>query len=412
MDACSISGLKEYILDMAETACEIQRQLTALPALGPENGGQGEIARAEFVGKRLATMGLKRQKRVDSPDPRVESGIRPNLICEIPGKSSRKLWLFGHLDVVPPGDLTAWRSDPWQIRREGDLVYGRGVEDNQQAVTSMLLLAKALTSLRLEPSLTLELVFMADEECGSKHGLEWILNTKPEMFGKDDFYLVPDGGSPDASLMEVAEKAQLWLEFEVIGKQCHASMPEEGVNALVAASRLICSLQDLNLAFPGENRLFKPPTSTFVPTRHDQNTPGINVLPGKDIFYMDCRLLPHCEKKDALAQIDAICGKIAEICHVSINFREVQWQAASATPPGAPVVEYLASAIKSVYGVEAKPIGIGGATVAAFLRQRSLPAVVWSCIRNTCHMPNECSSLSATCRDAAVFGQLVMTGAE
>ena len=58
--------------------------------------------------------------------------------------------------------------------------------------------------------------------------------------------------------------------------------------------------------------------------------------------------------------------------------------------------------------MEARPTGIGGGTVAALLRQAGLPAVVWSCIRNTCHQHNEHSSISATIRDAQVFAHVLM----
>ena len=49
-------------------------------------------------------------------------------------------------------------------------------------------------------------------------------------------------------------------------------------------------------------------------------------------------------------------------------------EAAAPTPTDSPVVEVLARAIKAVKGLEAKPMGIGGGTVAAFFRKAGLPA--------------------------------------
>lgn len=395
-----------HLLAQTERAYAIQAELTAIPALGPGNGGQGEWLKAALVQKLLTGCGIKHIIRMDSPDSRVPSGLRPNIIASVPGLSSRKLWLFGHLDIVPPGE--GWASDPFCVRREGDLIYGRGVEDNQQAITSMLLLAEALGTLDINPPLGLNLVFMSDEESGSSHGLARLLGQAPDLFSPDDLYIVPDGGSPDAVSVEVAEKAQLWLKVTVHGRQCHASMPQNGLNALVLASKMITRLAELD--FPERDSLFEPSWSTFVPTRHDGNGEAINIMPGRDVFYMDCRLLPGLTPDQARQRILAICEEVCSATGGSVEISVVQEQKASSIDPHGPAVKALEAAIAAVYGVSAHPCGIGGATVAALLRHAGLPAIVWSCIRNTCHQPNECASLTAACRDAAVFAHMLMHG--
>lgn len=383
---------------------ELQKALTAIPALGPENGGQGELAKAAFVEKCLEQAGVTDILHADSPDPRVESGSRPNLVARIPGRSQRTLWLFGHLDVVPAGNLQAWQTDPWQACEKDGMIYGRGVEDNQQAICSMLVLAESLAC--LQPELTLGLVFMADEETGSSHGLGWILQKRPELFARDDLYIVPDGGSPDASLIEIAEKAQLWLRFRVRGRQCHASMPDEGINSLVAASRLVLELDQLNHIFEARNPLFVPDHSTFTPTMHERNVDAVNILPGEDVFYLDCRLLPELPIAEALAACQRILASQPEA--IKTEYEIIHRREATAISPDAPVVRELERAIMAVYRVQPSPCGIGGATVAAFLRDAGLPAAVWACLENTCHQPSERSSIKATLRDAEVFAHILM----
>ncbi len=399
--------LIEHILGQTERAWEIQSALTAVPALGPENGGQGELEKARLVESFLAAGGVSDILRFDSSDPRVESGLRPNLAAILPGKSPRCLWLFGHLDVVPPGE--GWKTDPWRACRDGDIVYGRGVEDNQQAVTGMLLLAESLKSLAITPELTLGLVFMADEECGSRHGLVHILEKASELFKKDDLYIVPDGGSPDAASIEIAEKTQLWLKFAVHGKQCHASVPQNGKNAFTVASRLVVKLAGLQHMFPDCDNLFEPPVSTFVPTRHEGNGCAINIMPGSDTFFLDCRLLPAVDPEAVQKRIRSIMDDLAWAAGADIEMTVEQYQASSAISPEAPVVLALKNAISAVYGAQAHPCGIGGASVAAFLREKGRAAAVWACLENTCHQPNEKALLTAACRDAAVFSHILMT---
>ena len=399
--------LVEAVLKSEDRVVEIQRRLVSLPALAPENGGKGELAKARYIETLLGAAAVE-HTRCDSPDPGAEDGVRPNIIALIPGETTRCLWLFAHMDVVPAGDANAWQGSPWELRRDGDFIYGRGVEDNQQAIASMLALAEALAHTQIRPGLGLGLVFMADEECGSGHGMKWLLKHKAGIFQENDLYIVPDGGSPDGTEIEIAEKGQLWLRFIVNGRQAHASMPQLGNNAFVGASQLVLALQSLYRFFPQRNELFNPPFSTFVPTRHEENVGAVNIVPGRDIFYMDCRLVPELEPEQVLERVRAITEEVGRLLNLGIEIEIIQRQAATATRANAPVVRALEDAIKEVYKARARPTGIGGATVAAFLRERGLAAAVWSCLEGTCHQANEKSSISATLKDAAVFAHILM----
>lgn len=404
----SLQPLIGVLAGRANRIVALQQALTACRALGPENGGQGEEEKTAFIAAQLQAAGVTDLRRLDAPDDRVVCGHRPNLVARIPGRSPRTLWLFAHTDVVPSGPAEEWLSDPWQVRRDGDLLYGRGVEDNQQGLVSMLLLAEALHATGLTPELTLGLVFMADEETGNKYGLAHILAAAPELFQQDDLFIVPDSGSPSGADIEVAEKSIAQFRVHTRGLQGHASTPHKARNALTAAAAAITSLSELGRDFPQEDPLFDPPCSTFVPTRHDSNGPGINIIPGEDVFYLDCRLLPGIDPDAVLAAARQRVAPIARHHGTDIDVELVHLQKASASAPNCPAARALMAAVQEIYGVEARPTGIGGGTVAALLRQAGLPAVVWSCIRNTCHQHNEHSSISATIRDAQVFAHVLM----
>ncbi|WP_299395942.1 M20 family metallo-hydrolase [uncultured Desulfovibrio sp.] len=404
----SLQPLIGVLAERADRVVVLQQALTACRALGPENGGQGEEDKTLFIAAQLQAAGVTDLRRLDAPDPRVSCGHRPNLVARIPGRSPRTLWLFAHTDVVPSGPAEEWLSDPWQVRRDGDLLYGRGVEDNQQGLVSMLLLAEALHITGLTPDLTLGLVFMADEETGNDYGLAHILAAAPELFRHDDLFIVPDSGSPSGADIEVAEKSIAQFRVRTRGLQGHASTPHKARNALTAAAAAVTSLSELGRDFPQEDPLFDPPCSTFAPTRHDGNGPGVNIIPGEDVFYLDCRLLPGIDPDAVLTAARRRVDIVARHHGVDIDVELIHLQKASASAPNCPAAQALAAAVQEIYGVEARPVGIGGGTVAALLRQAGLPAVVWSCIRNTCHQHNEYSSISATIRDAQVFAHVLM----
>ncbi|MCK5488242.1 MAG: M20/M25/M40 family metallo-hydrolase, partial [Desulfobacterales bacterium] len=78
------------------------------------------------------------------------------------------------------------------------------------------------------------------------------------------------------------------------------------------------------------------------------------------------------------------------------------------TSPDAPVVKALIKAIRKVTGKDAKPMGIGGGTVAAFFRKAGLPAAVWSTISDTAHQPNEYCLISNILTDAKILACLYL----
>jgi succinyl-diaminopimelate desuccinylase len=150
---------------------ELQKNLTAIPAIGPDNHGEGEAKKALYLLKILRKLGLTEIQEINADDERVPAGFRPNLAVRLPGKSRQTLWVVGHMDVVPPGDASLWKSPPFELRQDGDLLYGRGVEDNQQAIVSALLVLKTVLDLKFVPDLSLGVLLVSDEETHSTHGL-------------------------------------------------------------------------------------------------------------------------------------------------------------------------------------------------------------------------------------------------
>jgi len=391
---------------------DLQSRLTAIPALGPENDGVGEKEKADFLEKWMADeIGFDSVEHYDAPDDRVPAGIRPNIVGIMKGASSdRKVWVMGHIDVVPPGDLGKWDTNPWEVVEKDGRLYGRGTEDNQHGIVTPLFALKAVKELGAQLPYDVGVVFVSAEETGSEHGIGYLLENS-DLFGENDFIIVPDAGVPEGDMIEVAEKSIFWLKIETTGKQCHASTPDAGVNAHYAGAHLITRLNALHEIFPKVDEVFDPPISTFQATKKEANVPNVNTIPGDDVFYLDMRVLPGIDLAGVEAEIRKICDGVEKEFDVTIALSAAQKEeAAPATPADAPVVLALAAAIKDVYRIDAKPMGIGGGTVAAFFRRAGLPAVVWSKIEDTCHQPNEYTTVENMVGDTKVFANLFMQG--
>ncbi len=409
IDAQAYEKVAQKLEELTDEMIAFQKAITAIPALAPENGGEGEWDRAMYIREFLEKRGFT-VEQIDAPDERAKNGKRPNLIVRLPGKDhSRALWLMAHMDVVPEGERRLWETDPWQVVVKDGKLYGRGTEDNQQGLTSAVFTLIAFKESGVTPEIDINVLLAADEETGSGYGLDYVLKNHPELFRKEDIIIVPDAGEPDGSMIEVAEKSILWLKFKTVGKQCHASTPDAGINAFKAGSHLVVALEKLYDIFNKRNEVFQPPISTFEPTMKEANVQNVNTIPGEDVFYLDCRVLPEYSLDDVKQAIRRIADDIEQQFQVTIQFEPVQeLQAAPATPVDAPVVQRLQAGVKAVYGVDAKPMGIGGGTVAAFFRKAGLPVAVWSTLDDTCHQPNEYAVISNMVNDAKVFAHVAL----
>ncbi|MEN6639268.1 MAG: M20 family metallo-hydrolase [Smithella sp.] len=389
---------------------DLQKALTAVPAVGPVNGGDGEMLKAQMLKKRLVEMGFTSFRHFDAPDETVSSGLRPNFLTSLKGNNeTRRIWIITHLDIVPPGELNLWSADPYAAYVKDDCVYGRGTEDNQQDMVASIFAAKALMDEGVVPASSIHLFFVADEETSGGKGLYHVLDLPEKIFSPDDWIVVPDSGNPEGSLIEIAEKGILWLGFKTTGKQCHGSKPQLGINAFSAASSLVTKLTKLRKIFDAVDPLFDPPVCTFEPTKKEANVGNINTIPGEDIFYMDCRILPQYDLSDVLSEIEKIKRKIEKKFNVSIAITREQYvQPARPTPADAPVVRALQKAVDRVYRVRAFAGGVGAGTVAAYLRKRNFPAAVWSKNNMKAHQPDENCPVNNMIGNAKVFAHLFL----
>ena len=398
------------ITDLEDSAISILSDLIAINSVGPKNEGPGERGKAVYLESLLKKLGFKDTGNYPAPDKSAPGGSRPNLVARIPGKDrGRTFWVIAHMDVVPEGDRKKWHTDPFKAVVKDGKVFGRGSEDNLQGLVSGLTMARAFIETGITPPVDIALAFVSDEETGSAYGLGYLLQYHEQLFRKGDLIVIPDAGEADGSMIEIAEKSILWLKLTTFGKQVHASLPQLGINAFRAASKLVVMLDELHQVFPKEDDLFEPPGSTFEPTKKEANVPNVNTIPGEDVFYLDCRILPDYEIDAVVKKVREICDRVQEEYGVTIEISaEQREQAAPATDVNAPVIGFLQKGIKEIYGIEPRPQGIGGGTVAALLRRKQYPVIVWSRIDDMAHQPDEYCRIENLTGDEKVFALAVM----
>ncbi|MDG6961320.1 MAG: M20 family metallo-hydrolase, partial [Nitrososphaerota archaeon] len=279
-------------------------------------------------------------------------------------------------------------------------------EDNGQSLVASLFALLALKEVGAELPFNVGVWFVADEEFGSDYGIKALL--EKGLFKKTDLVVVPDAGTPTGSDIEIAEKGLLWMKLTTEGKQVHASLPKKGLNAHRVGMELALDLDRvLNGKYTKRNRLYDYPVSSFEPTKVEPNVGNINTIPGEDVSYFDCRVLPEYDLDAVVRDVKATVRRVEKKRRAKIRFEKVQMESAGpATASDSDVAALLRRAVSAVTGVKPRFTGIGGQTVGNLFRRDGIPTAVWSTIDDVPHEPNEYSKLANLVNDAKVFASV------
>ena len=153
--------------------------------------------------------------------------------------------------------------------------------------------------------------------------------------------------------------------------------------------------------------MFDYPVSTFEPTKKEANVGNVNTVPGLDVFYFDCRVLPEYSLDDVVHDVRLKIRQFEKRYGASISYEEVELEPAGpATSQKSEVAVLLGRAISRISNRRPRFVGIGGQTVGNLFRREGIPTAVWSTIDDVPHEPNEYSRITNLVNDTKVFAAL------
>ncbi|HVL61847.1 MAG TPA: M20/M25/M40 family metallo-hydrolase [Microbacterium sp.] len=341
---------------------------------------EGEREAAEYVGAYLESLGL--QPEYYEPIPR-----RTNVMARVRGRNPGKpaLVLHGHLDVVP-AMAADWSVDPFAGEVRDGMLWGRGAVDMKDMDAMILTSVADILRAGELPERDLILVFFADEENGGIEGSQLVVANRPEWFAGATEAISEVGGysiavgDRRAYLLQVGEKALIWIRLRARGRAGHGSRvhPDNAITrlaeAVVALGRTewpvrltattetmlagLADLVDTDDTDPDALAAATGPAEGFLRStlRTTTNPTGLsagykhNVIPDAAEALIDVRTLPGTEH-EALADIQRIVGDDIEIeivvrdIGLEVPFEgdlvDAMVAALGRADPGVPVIPYL-----------------------------------------------------------------------
>lgn len=80
------------------------------------------------------------------------------------GQGDKIFGFIGHVDVVPAGDMNAWKTDPFSMTEKDESLFGRGTQDDKGPTIASLFTVKALMDKGVKFNHRIRFIFGTDEE--------------------------------------------------------------------------------------------------------------------------------------------------------------------------------------------------------------------------------------------------------
>ncbi len=153
-----------------------------------------------------------------------------NIVVRLHGTGQQKpLLLLAHTDVVE-AKRADWTMDPFVLHEQDGYFYGRGTGDDKSQAAIWTELMLRMKRENIQPDRDIILALTADEEGGKYNGVQWLLANHRDLIQADLALNEGGWGEMDhnkkiSNDLQVSEKYVMNIDFTVINKGGHSSMP-------------------------------------------------------------------------------------------------------------------------------------------------------------------------------------------
>ncbi len=352
---------------MSETL-ELTKTLISRPSISPTDGGCQEI-----IADRLGACGFQIEKLQFGPVANLwaRRGTGGSLFC-----------FAGHTDVVPPGPLEEWQSDPFTPTIREDMLFGRGAADMKSGLAAMVTATEAFV--RANPAHAGSIAFLvtSDEEGPSIDGTRRVVEILEARGEKIDWCVVgePSSEKQCGDTIKVGRRGSLSGRLTVHGIQGHVAYPQFADNPVHAFAPALAELAARE--WDRGNEFFQP--TSFQISNISAGTGAPNVIPGELKARFNLRWSPE----QTLATLERTVEEILKRHQVKYT---IDWFVSGLpfyTPPGR-LSQAVSAAVEAVTGLTPRHTTGGGTSDGRFIAPTGAQVVELGVINASIHKVNE-----------------------
>lgn len=377
------------------SASEIARDLIRCASVTPRDEGALDV-----VARVLGGAGFRVERvRFSAPGtPDID-----NLYAKI-GEGGPCLMFAGHTDVVPAGDASAWRFDPFSGVTTDGMLWGRGAVDMKGGLAASLASAIAHVAAHGTPRGSIAFLITGDEEGPAVNGTVKLLEWARERGEHFDHCILGEPTNPNAlgDMIKIGRRGSLTGRLVVHGKQGHVGYPHLAENPIDPMMRILTALKAAPL--DGGTAHFEP--SNLEITTVDVGNSATNVIAGAARATFNIRFNDLWTPDTLHAEIVARVKGAAGASRLDLTFDSTN-AVAFLTSPG-PFVDAVASAVEAETGRRPVLSTSGGTSDARFI-QAFCPVVEFGLVGATMHAVDERCAIADLGTLAAIYGRVIST---
>ena len=373
MTPTDYQALDRWIDDHFDEEVRFLQQLVQVPTDTPPGNN---APHAERTAELLAGFGLQAERHAVPADEVRAAGLQSitNLVVRrsLGDGAGPTLGLNAHGDVVPPGE--GWTHPPYGAEVVDGRLYGRAAAVSKSDFATYTFALRALEALPVPRRGRVELYFTYDEEFGGELGPGWLLRqgvVKPDL-------LIAAGFSYQVI---TAHNGCLQMEVTVNGRMGHAAVPQTGVDALQAATRILNALYAQNVLYRKVTSGVKGITHPYLNVGLIEGGTNTNVIPGKVVIKFDRRMIPEENPAEVEARLREVIAEAVAPCEgITIEVRRLLLARALQPLPGNQgMVDALSRHASALFGEPVDASGTPLYTDARLFGEHGIPAVLYGC---------------------------------
>ena len=303
------------------------------------------------------------------------------------GAGRPSLAFAGHTDVVPPGELSEWRSPPFAPTVRDGFLFGRGAADMKSSLAAMVVATERFLADHPEPAGRLSFLVTSDEEGEARFGTRRIVQHLRRHKIPLDYCVIgePSSGHRLGDTLRHGRRGSLNGALTVQGVQGHVAYPELAQNPIHSAAPFLEEL--VGEVFDQGNAHF-PRTSLQI-SSIAAGAGAANVIPGQ--LKMDFNLRYSSEQTAA-----GLKARVAALLQKHRVEGTLRWQLSGEpflTPPGR-LTKAVQAAVAAELGVQCRLSTAGGTSDGRFIAPLGGEVVELGPVNSTIHKVNECIAIA------------------
>ena len=312
-----------------------------------------------------------------------------NLYAKL-GKSSPNFCYAGHTDVVPPGNVKKWTTNPFKPIVRNNKLIGRGANDMKASIACFVAAVSRFKNENKNFKGSISLLITGDEEGIAVNGTKRLIKYLKRKREKINFCIVGEPTNPNklGEMIKIGRRGSLTGRLTIIGSQGHVAYPHRANNPSNTLIKILKKIKDLKLDKGTKN--FQP--SNLEVTKINIDNHADNVIPGSADAVFNIRFNDKHTSSSLKSKLNKIFKAVTKANKSKFKITyEVSGEAFLTKPNKTTYM--VQNIVKKVTGLKPKLSTSGGTSDARFIKNIA-PCLEFGLVGKTMHKIDESVSVS------------------